>query len=124
MIRDRNIFGLWQGLLRVAGSFGDCPRCMAVCPAGNDYHVFLADAQKRIPEKTEAKVERGREYRRIRRDGGDAPGLDDWNIRWVGPEGYRGLVARELQAFRKRQTERSRTERSRTEEGQAEHSGD
>ena len=105
MIRDRNIFGLWQGLLRVAGSFGDCPRCMAVCPVGNDYHAFLADRQKRIPEKTDEKVERGREYRRIRREGGEAPGLDDWNIRWVGPDGYKGIVARELQAFKQRQAE-------------------
>ena len=33
--RSRDIFGLWQGLLRVVGSFGDCPRCLAVCPVGN-----------------------------------------------------------------------------------------
>ena len=117
MIRDRNIFGLWQGLLRVAGSFGDCPRCMAVCPAGNDYHAFLADPQKRIPERTEEKAERGREYRRIRREGGDAPGLDDWNIRWVGPEGYRGLVARELQAFKKREAAKIEAGRAVAESG-------
>src|SRR6516165_12758431 len=37
--RSRDFFGFWQGLLRVVGSFGDCPRCLAVCPVGNDYHA-------------------------------------------------------------------------------------
>lgn len=114
MIRDRNIFGLWQGLLRVAGSFGDCPRCMAVCPVGNDYHAFLSEAQKEIPEKTPEKVAKGRAYQAIRKDGGAedgrAPGLDDWNIRWVGPDGYQGIVARQLTAFRARQAEKAREE--------------
>src|SRR5919109_5103795 len=30
MTRSRDHFGFWQGLLRVVGSFGDCPRCLAV----------------------------------------------------------------------------------------------
>src|SRR6516164_6362640 len=34
MARSRDVFGFWQGLLRVVGSFGDCPRCLAVCPVG------------------------------------------------------------------------------------------
>ena len=58
LLKDREIFGFWQGLLRVVGSFGDCPRCLAVCPVGNDYHAFLADNQKMIPEKTPEKVEK------------------------------------------------------------------
>src|SRR6476620_12568930 len=53
---SRDVFGFWQGLLRVVGSFGDCPRCLAVCPVGNDYHAHLADIQKHIPEKTPEKV--------------------------------------------------------------------
>jgi len=36
MLKTRDLFGFWQGLLRVVGSFGDCPRCLAVCPVGND----------------------------------------------------------------------------------------
>ena len=59
MLRSRDLFGFWQGLLRVVGSFGDCPRCLAVCPVGNDYHAHLADAQKVIPEKTPEKVALG-----------------------------------------------------------------
>ena len=63
MARSRDVYGFWQGLLRVVGSFGDCPRCLAVCPVGNDYHAHLADAQKAIPEKTPEKVALGKSYR-------------------------------------------------------------
>ena len=60
LFRSRDFFGFWQGLLRVVGSFGDCPRCLAVCPVGNDYHAHLADLQKAIPEKTPEKVAMGK----------------------------------------------------------------
>ena len=38
--------------------------------------------------------------------GEEIPGLSDYNKRWVGPEGYKGIVARQLQAFKKAQAER------------------
>jgi epoxyqueuosine reductase QueG len=101
-IRSRDLFGFWQGLLRVVGSFGDCPRCLAVCPVGNDYHAHLADIQKHIPEKTPEKVAKAASFKQARKSGADLPGLSDWNIRWVGEEGYKGIVARQLQEFRKR----------------------
>ncbi len=107
MICSRDLFGFWQGLLRVVGSFGDCPRCLAVCPVGNDYHAYLAGPQKVIPEKTPEKVEKARRYKEARKAGEAVPGLDDWNLRWVGPEGYKGIVARQLQAFKKLQAERA-----------------
>jgi ferredoxin len=103
---SRDIYGFWQGLLRVVGSFGDCPRCLAVCPVGNDYHAHLADVQKAIPEKTPEKVALGKRYRDDRMQGADIPGLNDWNRRWVGPDGYQGMVARQLQEFKKLQQER------------------
>jgi ferredoxin len=106
MLKDREIFGFWQGLLRVVGSFGDCPRCLAVCPVGNDYHAFLASAQKQIPEKTEEKIEKAKGYKAARRNGEEVSGLDAWNIRWVGPDGYKGIVARQLQAFKAEQRAR------------------
>jgi epoxyqueuosine reductase QueG len=105
--KARDVYGFWQGLLRVVGSFGDCPRCLAVCPVGNDYHAHLADIQKVIPEKTPEKVAKGKAYRQARQEGAEVPGLDDWNIRWVGPDGYQGIVARQLQAFKKMQKERA-----------------
>ena len=107
MLKARDVFGFWQGLLRVVGSFGDCPRCLAVCPVGNDYHAHLADVQKKIPEKTPEKVAKAKGFKQARVDGEPVTGLDDWNIRWVGTEGYQGIVARQLQEFKKAQAERS-----------------
>src|SRR6202045_1882456 len=103
MVRSRDFFGFWQGLLRVVGSFGDCPRCLAVCPVGNDYHAHLAETQKKIPERTPEQLALGKEYQAARKRGDAISGLDEWNIRWVGPDGYQGMVARQLQEFKRAQ---------------------
>ena len=105
--RSRDAFGFWQGLLRVVGSFGDCPRCLAVCPVGDDYHAHLAGPQKRIPERTGQKTDKAKAFKAARRAGDEVAGLNEWNRRWVGPEGYRGLVARQMQAFKARQQQRA-----------------
>jgi len=105
LLSDKEVFGFWQGLVRVVGSFGDCPRCLAVCPVGNDYHAHLAEVQKQIPEKTPEKVAKARTFKDVRKTGGHVDGLDDWNIRWVGPEGYKGMVARQLQEYKRVQAE-------------------
>ncbi len=107
LIRSREIFGFWQGLTRVVGSFGDCPRCLAVCPVGDDYHAFLAEPQKIIPEKTDAKVAKAKAFKEARAAGEPVAGLSEWNVRWVGPEGYKGMVARQVQVFKKAQAERA-----------------
>jgi hypothetical protein len=107
MARSRDHFGFWQGLSRVVGSFGDCPRCLAVCPVGDDYHAHLAEPQKVIPERTPEKVALGKARQEARRRGDAVTGLDAWNIRWVGPEGYKGIVARQMQEFKKRQKQRA-----------------
>jgi len=107
IVESRDIYGFWQGLLRVVGSFGDCPRCLAVCPVGNDYHAHLAGPQKTIPEKTPEKVEKAKAFKEARKAGDPIAGLDDWNRRWVGEDGYQGLVARQLQAFKAEQKARA-----------------
>ncbi len=107
MLKTRDLFGFWQGLLRVVGSFGDCPRCLAVCPVGNDYHAHLAELQKTIPEKTPEKVALGKRFKQARESGEEVAGLSQWNVRWVGPGGYKGIVARQLQEFKKRQKEKA-----------------
>lgn len=110
-LRSRDLFGFWQGLLRVVGSFGDCPRCLAVCPVGNDYHAHLADIQKVIPERTADKAVKAKNFKDARaaweRSEAEPAGLSPWNVRWVGEEGYQGIVARQLQAFKKLQRERA-----------------
>jgi epoxyqueuosine reductase QueG len=105
MLRSRDVFGFWQGLLRVVGSFGDCPRCLAVCPVGNDYHAHLAEPQKVIPEKTAGKTALAKQFQAARKSGTPTPGLNEWNIRWVGRDGYKGIVARQLQEFKRKQAE-------------------
>lgn len=107
MARSRDLFGFWQGLLRVVGSFGDCPRCLAVCPVGNDYHAHLAEPQKAIPERTPEKEAKARRFKEARKNGAPVDGLNDWNIRWVGPQGYKGIVARQLKLFKQAQAERA-----------------
>jgi hypothetical protein len=77
-----------------------------VCPVGNDYHAHLAELQKEIPEKTPEKVALQQKFKSDRKSGADLPGLSEWNVRWVGEEGYKGIVARQLQEFKKRQKER------------------
>ena len=105
MLSSRDVFGFWQGLLRVVGSFGDCPRCLEVCPVGDDYYAHLVEPQKTIPEKTTEKVLKAKEFKRARKDGDSVPGLSEWNRRWVGPDGYKGIVARQLAKFRARQVQ-------------------
>jgi epoxyqueuosine reductase QueG len=107
MLKTRDLFGFWQGLLRVVGSFGDCPRCLAVCPVGNDYHAHLADVHKHIPERTPEKEALHKKYKDDRKSGAPVAGLSEWNRRWVGPEGYKGMVARQMQEFKRRQKELS-----------------
>ena len=107
MLKTRDLFGFWQGLLRVVGSFGDCPRCLAVCPVGNDYHAHLAEAQKVIPERTPEKAALQKQWQQARKAGKADGGLSDWNARWVGPEGYKGMVAKQLQEFKRKQKELS-----------------
>src|SRR5689334_17465628 len=107
MLKTVDLFGFWQGLLRVVGSFGDCPRCLAVCPVGNDYHAHLAEVQKVIPERTPEKDDIQKRWRAARKSGAEIPGLSEWNARWVGPEGYKGMVAKQMQEFKRRQKELS-----------------
>ncbi len=108
MIHSRDFFGLWQSMVHVCGAFGGCPRCMAVCPIGDDYHAYLADNQKSIPEKTQDKIDKVRAFKDARRSSNEVPGLNEWNIRWVGPDGYSGKAAKaQRQRCKALQSERS-----------------
>jgi hypothetical protein len=74
---------------------------------GDDYHAHLADPQKAIPEKTPEKVTLAKARQAARKRGEPIAGLDAWNIRWVGPEDYQGIVARQMQEFKERQKARA-----------------
>ncbi|MBO46657.1 MAG: hypothetical protein CMJ96_07135 [Planctomycetes bacterium] len=94
VLKSPDLFNYFQGLTRTFGCFGTCPRCMAVCPVGNDYQEFLADPHKDIPEMTPERIEKGKTYKAARKSGEEVPGVSDWNIRWVGPDGYTGKAAK------------------------------
>jgi hypothetical protein len=51
----------------------------------------------------------GKRFQAARRSGSHVDGLNEWNVRWVGPDGYRGIVARQLQEFRRVQAERAKS---------------
>ena len=67
------------------------------------------DEQKVIPEKTPEKVALAKQYKakRVAHETGapeaELPGLSKWNERWVGPEGYQGMVAKQMQQFKRTQ---------------------
>jgi len=87
-VRNLKWFGIWQGLLRVVGAFGDCPRCLAVCPVGDDYR-YLSDCQREIPEKTPQKAAAGKAMAKARKAGEEIVGLSGNRIHWIGEEGYK-----------------------------------
>ncbi len=60
------------------------------------------------------KVALGKAYKESRARGDDISGLNEWNSRWVGPEGYKGIVARQLQEFKKAQAARSESKAARS----------
>jgi epoxyqueuosine reductase QueG len=101
-IRSRDLFGFWQGLLRVVGSFGDCPRCLAVCPVER-----LPRAPHRHPERDPEKTS-GVPRRCVQAGVSGAEPASEWNIRWVGEKGYQGIVARQLQEFKSLQKEKEK----------------
>ena len=104
LLQSCEAFGLLQAMQRVVGLYGSCPRCHATCPIGHDYRAFLGDAQKVIPEKTGEKVAKGRAMRNARITGQAVAGLNDWNIRWVGPDGYSGTATRKhIEEFKRYQ---------------------
>ncbi|SVA34326.1 uncharacterized protein METZ01_LOCUS87180, partial [marine metagenome] len=61
-------------------------------------------------EKTPEKVAKAKAFKEARKNGEAIEGLNDWNIRWVGKEGYKGIVARQLQEFRQTQKARATKE--------------
>ncbi len=93
------------------------PRCLAVCPVGNDYHAHLAepaegDSREDAREGRAGQAVQGRPRRaESGRRRGPWRVFDDWNARWVGPDGYQGMVARQMQDFKAKQKQRADLQR-------------
>ena len=58
-----------------------------------------------LPEAVEAIILKAMARVKEARKQGGVAGLSEWNVRWVGEEGYKGMVAKQLQEFKKRQNE-------------------
>jgi len=91
----RQSLAYWLAMTRVAGCYGACMACLTICPVGVDYHAMLAQDNKDIPAKTDEKIAKGQAFKAARKEGEEVVGLDDYNIRWVGPDGYTGRAAKE-----------------------------
>ena len=83
----------WLAVTRLSNSFAACPRCVEVCPVGDDYVRYLARYQKQIPEENADKKELVRLMQQHSSRGERLPGSRPIDIRWVGEDGYRGRVA-------------------------------
>lgn len=79
--------GQWSAVTRLSNSFAACPRCVEVCPVGNDYKQYLAKAHVQIPEKTPAKVALAREMVAAEKRG-EILGDNPISPRWIGEDGY------------------------------------
>ena len=79
----------WSSIIRIVEAFGVCPRCIEVCPIGEDYHLFMAREHRTIPETTPAKRERVKAMRLAAKAGGTVAGNPPINVRWIGPDGFR-----------------------------------
>jgi ferredoxin len=93
-LSSRLTYGVWQGMIRCVGAFGDCPRCSAVCPVGDDYFDFLQEAGLDIPETTEENVQTVRRWCAGDCSPATVPGLAEGRNRWTGEKGYAGMSRR------------------------------
>jgi ferredoxin len=79
----------WLAVTRLSNSFAACPRCVEVCPVGDDYIRYLARYQKTIPEETDEKFDLMRAMREAGSRGARLEGSGPMDVRWIGEDGYR-----------------------------------
>ena len=107
LARSRDIYGFWQRLVarrRLVRRLSALP-----CRVPGRQRLSCASrgrCKKRFRKRRRRKSRSANAIATIGMQGADIPGLNDWNRRWVGPDGYQGMVARQLQEFKKLQQER------------------
>lgn len=88
-LTDPLFYDKWKSLHWQIGAFASCPRCVEVCPVGDDYLPHLARRHKALPEKTDDKVIKLKTFQEARKNNQPIPGLDPLRLRWVGEDGYK-----------------------------------
>lgn len=92
MLDTKEIQRKYNSIVRKINAFGACPRCIEVCPIGVDYHRFLAQEHKNIPENTKEKEEKLKEMLAARQDGEFVDWNKPVNERWIGEDGYKPFL--------------------------------
>ncbi|MBI3090966.1 MAG: epoxyqueuosine reductase [Candidatus Tectomicrobia bacterium] len=83
LVKGKATFELWQSMLQGVGVNSGCTRCLEVCPVGEDYELFLKEAQEEIPEATPEKQARLQAMRDAEEAGDLGPSFAA-SRRWIG----------------------------------------
>jgi ferredoxin len=78
----------WEAIVRLSTSYAACPRCLEVCPVGDDYLQYLAREHRDIPEKDEARVSKCKDMVAAQKKGERAHYVMPMDERWIGEDGY------------------------------------
>ena len=79
--RSLELVDLWQALRTGAGAVGACPRCLEVCPVGEDYALHLKEQYAKI-ERARERDEKLEAMRLAEREGETIPGFEI-SKRWI-----------------------------------------
>ncbi len=83
ILRSRDSFDLWQGIMRGAGVVVGCRRCADVCPVGADYATMIGEVLDEIAEDTPEKAARLKAMCTLEEEGSVPPGRTA-GARWIG----------------------------------------
>jgi ferredoxin len=79
----------WEAIVRLSTSYAACPRCLEVCPVGDDYLPYLAREHRDIPEKDDVRVAKCKDMVAAEKRGERAHVAMPMDERWIGEDGYR-----------------------------------
>lgn len=81
----------WEAIVRLSTSYAACPRCLEVCPVGDDYLAYLAKEHRTIPEKDGVRVRKLEDMTEAKEHGERAHCETPMDVRWIGEDGFAGL---------------------------------
>ena len=82
LFRSLELVELWQAVRTGAGAVGACPRCLEVCPVGEDYIQHLKEQYTKV-DGGQAEQEKLEAMRLAEREGKAIPGFEI-SQRWIG----------------------------------------
>lgn len=82
LVHSLEMVDFWQALRTGAGAYAGCPRCLAVCPVGEDYTPHLKETHAKI-ERVKEREEKLATMRAAEREGKAIAG-GQISQRWIG----------------------------------------